>query len=264
MVDFNTYVINLEKDKKNWLKLQSSLHDRGIDLIRFNAIYGKYIKDINVYKDLLSTLCKNTCPYSVIGLGLSHLTLGQEIYEKDVNEHALILEDDVVPEFNNKNQISEIIENMPRDCDILLLYCHGMCEGNATYTKKNAEYGFPFIGSTAAYVITKNALRHKQKLKTHIDIQLYSSDLNIYVYNGPRVFSVPPVEENPSSNSQKFVSPPWNPILSKMLGLQNITVLELLNYNVFRIPVLNIELTSQQIIIICFIVFYWISQTRSS
>ena len=253
--DFNTYVINLEKDKENWTKLQSSLHERGVDPIRFDAIYGKEIPDLSVYDDILTKKCKYTCPYSVIGCGLSHVILGKQIYENDPNDHALILEDDIVPEFTTKKQLAEIIENKPQDCDILLLYCHGLCNGKETYTKLTSKN---WVGSTAAYVINRRGLHYQlsNKLKTHIDVQLYASDLNVYIYNGPRVFSPITRADNPSTTSSDFTPRKWDPIFSDVFNIRNITFLELLNFNQFRIPLLDIDITVVHIIILVFVFFY--------
>ena len=272
-MNFNTYVINLEKDKENWTTLQSSLHERGVNPIRFDAIYGKEIPDISVYDDILTKKCKYTCPYSVIGIGLSHLLLGKQIYENDPNDHALILEDDVVPEFTNKEQLAEIIANMPQDCDVLALYCDGMCDvskNNDTYVKKVAPNirpgGYIGYGSAAAYVMTKRALQSQLdiKLDNHIDLQMYSSDLNIYIYNGHPIFSVPPIGENPSSNSSTFKPRWWDEIVSTFINLKGITLLQLFNYNIFRIPFINITLTSIDISIILFLMWYLILANRTT
>ena len=261
--NFNTYVINLEKDKENWTTLQSSLQERGVDPIRFDAIYGKEIPDLSVYDDILTKKCKYTCPYSVIGSGLSHMILGNQIYAEDPNDHTLILEDDVIPEFTNKQQIIDIIKNKPKDCDVLLLYCHGLCNGKETYTQKEGrmiggKYGFPWFGSVAAYVMTKRALHYQRnkKVNAYADADLFTSDLNVYIYNGPQVFSQPSLEENPSANSTTFKPRKWDPILSDLFGMRNLTILQLLNFNQFRIPLLDIDITVVHIIILVFVFFY--------
>ena len=49
MNKFNTYVINLENDKKKWNIMLENFKDTGIKLNRFDAIYGKTV-DKNLKK----------------------------------------------------------------------------------------------------------------------------------------------------------------------------------------------------------------------
>lgn len=51
---FKTYVINLERDIENFNVLQTKLNKIGINPIRFNAIYGKEIKDFSKYDKYIS------------------------------------------------------------------------------------------------------------------------------------------------------------------------------------------------------------------
>ena len=130
---FDTFVINLEKDYKNYEVLHKKFKKIGIDLIRFNAIYGKKIKNMNKYNKYLSNYCKFFCPKSIIGCGLSHYILLENIYNKYIknpeknNDYCLILEDDINPLFKNKNEINEIIKKIPKKCDIVSLYCQCFC-----------------------------------------------------------------------------------------------------------------------------------------
>ena len=77
---FETYVINLQNDINNFYTLKKELNLRGIQPKRFNAIYGKNIKNLQKYNKYLSPYCKNFCPKSVIGCGLSHYILLEKIY----------------------------------------------------------------------------------------------------------------------------------------------------------------------------------------
>ena len=51
-------------------------------------------------------------------------------------EYTLILEDDAIPLIKDKKVIEDIIPRIPKDCDILLLYCQGICN----YNKSNKEF----------------------------------------------------------------------------------------------------------------------------
>ena len=53
---FNTYVINLEQDKVKYENIKKNLNENNIIPYRFNAIYGKNVK--NEYDDYLTSYCK--------------------------------------------------------------------------------------------------------------------------------------------------------------------------------------------------------------
>jgi GR25 family glycosyltransferase involved in LPS biosynthesis len=137
---FNTYVINLENEFEKWNNIKFNLEKIGIRPIRFNAIHGKKI-DINDHNSKIMSFCKYTCPYSVIGCGLSHIYLNEFILNNDPYEFALVLEDDAIPQIDCKNSINKII-NENKNYDYISLYCQGICNK------------FPYIySSTAAYLI---------------------------------------------------------------------------------------------------------------
>ena len=74
--NFNTYVINLEKDKEKWNKIIDNFKNTGIKLNRFDAIYGKTI-DKKTKKKYTTTICNNLCPDAVVGCGISHIKLNK-------------------------------------------------------------------------------------------------------------------------------------------------------------------------------------------
>ena len=252
---FETYIINLQNDIYKFYELKKEFNLRGIYPKRFNAIYGKNIKDFNVYNKYLSPLCKTFGPRGLIGCGLSHYILLEKIYSNHkisnhkISNYSLILEDDVIPLFNSKNDIDKIIKKIPDDCDILSLFCQGLCKYN---TKNEFIIGSRFMGSTAAYLVKHTSIPKiiKHKLIFHIDIQRYNTkDIKTYVYN-PKLFNVDNLQSYNMiiNNNSYFNNSYFNNYISKKLNIENISLYELLNFKVLRIPLINCELTWMYII----------------
>jgi GR25 family glycosyltransferase involved in LPS biosynthesis len=174
-MQFKTYVINLDSDNDRYSYISELLSDVDINPIRFSAIYGKDVK--NEYNEHINLLCKPFIPKSILGCALSHAVLSKQILETDNNDIALILEDDVIPAFNDIQDIFKVIENAPQDWDIILLFCQGMCN----YKSENYITGI-YPGSTAAYLINKKGMckQSKYKYSSHVDIQRKNLDLNVY------------------------------------------------------------------------------------
>tara|TARA_Y200000002_G_scaffold311799_1_gene268900 strand:- start:249 stop:1076 length:828 start_codon:yes stop_codon:yes gene_type:complete len=253
---FETYVINLQKDINNFYKLKNELNLRGIQPKRFNAIYGKNIKNFEKYNNYLSPYCKTFCPKSLIGSGLSHYILLEKIYSNHTknskSKYSLILEDDAVPLFNSKIDIEKIIKKWPDDCDILVLFCQGWCK-----YKEGPKLikGTRFMGSAAAYLVKHNSIPkiNKHKIIHYIDVQRFNTtDIKTYVYN-PKLFDV---NNDESYNIDLSINQNTkiNKYLTKQLSLNNINLVELLLFKIFRIPILDYELTSFDVLKIIFVI----------
>lgn len=244
---YNTYIINLEQDYIKYNIIKNHLNKININPIRFNAIYGKNIKNYNHYKKYLSNICKTFCPKSVIGCGLSHYLLLEYIYINDNNEFSLILEDDVKPLFKDKNYIQNIINNIPKNTDIILLYCQGLCNKSSNKIFKKTTM---FSGSTAAYIIRNKSIPkiNKNKLLWHIDLQrINNKNINILIYNN-KLFSI-----NKQNSHNMINNYNTNFILKKLnkyIYINNMEFSEVLAYKVINIPIINKELTSLNIIVI--------------
>ena len=253
---FRTYVINLEKDIENFNILQKKLNKIGINPIRFNAIYGKEIKNFSKYDKYLSNYCKYFCPRGLVGCGLSHFTLLDKIHKdylktKDT-EYTLILEDDAIPLIKDKKEIEEIIPRIPRDCDILLLYCQGICN----YNKSNKEfikkkYNNYFAG-TVSYLVKNSSIPKllKYKIYNHFDTQWYqfTNTINKCVYY-KILFDVDKSESYNVNlklkNSLKYFD---------IIKFDNMSLLENFSNKIFRIPLFNFELTKIEVIIYIIII----------
>ena len=179
MTQFNTYVINLKKDKDKLAKITKDLNNIKFNFIRFDAINGRHT-DNKILKKYVSNICNNFCPDAVIGCGLSHILLAKYFLKNDPNNFALILEDDAVPLYSNmKQEIIKCVNNIDKNWDIIKLYCFGFCNYNANYDNKL------LTGSNAAYLLSKNGAKKisQFKLYNHIDIQYNLSNLsNLRMY----------------------------------------------------------------------------------
>ncbi len=245
---FNTYVINLEQDKVKYEKIQKNLNENNIVPKRFNAIYGKNVK--NEYDDHLTHYCKYTCPKSVIGCGLSHILLSRHLLNNDTNEYALVLEDDAIVNHKNvKEKIENIVNKSPKDWEIIILYCQGYCK---YYDKKNLVKDDKFIrttyqGSFAAYLINKKGQEKLSKIKLngHIDNQiLFSNKINSYSFS-KKIFKT---DESESGNRKKnygLLKNYYDKVYNTLDGEKVMTHQPsfFLQYKAFRIPIIDFEIT---------------------
>jgi GR25 family glycosyltransferase involved in LPS biosynthesis len=182
-MSYTTYVINMADSIKRWDQISKHLDDIGINYSRFDAINGNNIE--NKYDEYL-TFAKHITPNSVIGCGLSHFLAAKQHFENNDNI-AMILEDDAVPMFNDKNVIHNVIESAPKDWEIILLYAQGI----TNYRNNTWEITTKFAsGSSAAYLINKKGYQKRYnngnyKLFTHTDCERSMYDVNVYKTPNP-------------------------------------------------------------------------------
>jgi GR25 family glycosyltransferase involved in LPS biosynthesis len=207
MNKFNTYVINLENDKKKWNIMLENFKDTGIKLNRFDAIYGKTV-DKSLKKKYASGFCDNFCPNAVVGCGLSHIMLNEQIINNDKNSFALICEDDVKPIVKNLGKnILDLVNKIPNNWDVIKLIDQGFCGSKSKY-----EYNDNILsklypcGSTAGYLVSKKGSEKISKLKliNHFDIQI-DLDSNIKIYKSPINFLETSME-NSSTSEKNFLT----------------------------------------------------------
>lgn len=261
---YRTYVINLKRDIERYHNLKRELAKRNVPVQRFDAIYGKEIKDYGKYSKYISKYCQIFCPSGLVGCGLSHYVLLDQIYQSyitndpdgNVPQYTLVLEDDVVPLFEDKTVIDAIVQRMPDDADILLLYCQGQCgyafkPGTVALAKKYLIPQGQMIGSTAAYVIRNTSIPKflKDKLTFHVDLQWYlNPDIKVCIYND-QLFSIKNDHSYNLDPSQ--AKRPIAHILDSLpFYFDNTTLSESLAFKIFKIPLVNVELSAMDVIII--------------
>lgn len=250
---YNTYVINLKKDIERYNNLSKLLKNVNIDFTRFDAIDGKNV--LNEYDKHINLKFKHFIPKSVLGCMLSHAVLSEYIYKNDENDYALILEDDIIPNFKDKRIIDKEISKAPKDWDIILLFCQGLCDYNKNTNKLGDNNG----GSTAAYIINKKGL-YKQstyKYSSHVDMQRKLLKLNIYKTKKPIFLIDKNFESNNKTNSINLLTK------IKVPFTNNFSLDDLVYYKMVRIPIIYYELNLLQYLFISIfttLIFYFVSK----
>ena len=93
---FNTYVINLDKDRARWNKQSMVLKSVGIRPIRIPGLLGNQVSPRFIDQHFTKS-CQFICPKSVYGCVSSHLLALKTFLDTDPAPFALILEDDASP-----------------------------------------------------------------------------------------------------------------------------------------------------------------------
>ena len=263
----NVYVINLERSKDRLQHIDTNLKKFGIKYQRFNAVDGKKLS-INEINNNVTTMCRYfRCTRSVIGNGMSHVSLFKKIMtSKSPNKWHLVLEDDA--EFTDEtikflNELSNTtIVN--EDNIFINLACHGiLCKGTPVNTtslnndiirqtteeinnnllEENPIYPY----STAAYLITKNTAKKlydyfiENKIQSYGDMQIVRnvSKLGIKYY----VTHNNIINLSTDSNTSTIASSGYKPLfllnkLLKFLFGSSVTFLEFPLYTLdLKVPI---------------------------
>lgn len=243
---FNTYVINLESQKKRYEVQKKKLNDVGIYATRINAYYKKDIEksEIKKYFGYFSFLYPDT----MIGCNYSHLQAIKYFLENDKNDVALILEDDAFPLFSNVSELRKKLTNI--NWDMLSLHCDGLCP-----TKGVRPYYLS--GSTAAYFITREGARKllKHKLTNYIDrktnyIKNFNKRIdkqNSFWTDEEGIMSGQPSTNRNDKNSScpSFIES----ISPYLMNRGEKTLCHFKNYKSFKIPGINKEIVYSEIVL---------------
>lgn len=275
MID--TYIINLQEEIQNYNNVKKLLLKKNFKNIhRFNAIYGKKIDNLDYYDKYLYKFFKYFGPYGAIGCALSHYILLETIYNNTLkhndknllNNYVLILEDDIIPNYDYK-YLKKVIKNIPIDCDILIL--HSFEQFLFYKNKINQEYilknKLMLASPCCSYLIKINSIPKFLSRKIwsyfdamHFNINFFYNNTNIYVYK-KQLFDT---NYNISHNLKNNII--YN-FINKILDYFNIpNILFFFLFKVFKIPILNYELNSIDIIIftiIVIIIFIIISRFKT-
>lgn len=255
---FNTYVINLDKDRERWNKQSLALNSVGIRPVRIPGLLGNQVSQQFIDQHF-STSCQLTCPKSVYGCVSSHLLAFKTFLETDPAPFALILEDDAYPLFNNVGVLYEFIKTIPppSDWDMFTLHCDINCPVNKVTPQT-------FSVSGAAYLVSKRGaeklLRHK--FAHHIDFETNSIPGFIKLLSPKNFFwtdedSVMINSNTPTSNN-RIETNQWTTIDQIMDLLVKLFVIKrgektwkhMRSYKSFRLPYTDTELTVRNIMYI--------------
>lgn len=270
-MSYNTYVINMADSTKRWDQISKHLDDIGINYSRFDAIDGNNIE--NKYDEYL-TFAKPITPNSVIGCGLSHFLATKQHFENNDNI-AMILEDDAIPMFNDKNVIHNVIETAPKDWEIILLYAQGI----TNYRDNTWEITTKFAsGSAAAYLINKKGYQKRYnngnyKLFTHTDCERSLYDVNVYKTPKPIFMPCDTIGNScnveSSSTSNIYSNNIFDSITDSLYFDETETNItgykgnQIFRYNIIKIPGTNVNLDSIRLLMIIVPLIAVISLYRS-
>lgn len=258
---FDTYIINLDKDKQKFNKLSSSLSSKNINHKRFSAIYGK---DMGNTYDKYIVKHKSFVPKNILGCSLSHYFVCKQHFDNSDNP-AFILEDDAVLLFKNKNDIDNVIINAPPDWDIILLYAQGM-----TNYKKNTWDTTFFTFSSIGYIINRNGYNKwyptNFKIRGHNDLTRLIKKFDgtgLKMYKTP-IMMIKPDDTNISSTSTNYKHMIKNidDILDNYFydaletDVTNFKASQILKYKILRVPYIDFDIDS--LMIVCILILFYI------
>lgn len=242
------YVINLEKDVERLKKIDSALHDAGIDYERFPAIQGSQISS----HPSLTTLCSLTCTDGIKGCALSHHTIWEEAIRNGY-QSVLIFEDDAIIPTDINERLREAKMKIPADWDVIYVGCRFFCNDEHPVS----QVGNRLLGSVPEHVdgdvrkvkgsagahaiLYKTSFLKKiidKPIHTHIDMQLmlWIRELDAKAYGlYPEIVSVNDAGEG-SNLSEKF-PPLLNSLLNQFTLGDKMPLGWALSENMFKVGV---------------------------
>jgi GR25 family glycosyltransferase involved in LPS biosynthesis len=126
------YVISLEEE--------SALHDLFADIrsenlepTLFNGIRGSTLS-LGEKGEYCTPMWAQFGPHSAIGCGISHMGVWEEFLKSD-SELAVVFEDDVVLEQKFRGGLTNALQHVPQDFDVLYLGSIGDAENDTSITK---------------------------------------------------------------------------------------------------------------------------------
>jgi len=218
-----TLVINLDKDTERLAQARAQLDS----FIRVPAILGS-----KATKDESTRMCNLFCTDSMIGCMLSHIKCWKYIVDHKL-PFAIILEDDfILDQSDFYNKTKKLINNTPKDWDIILLGCFFCNQDNNDIMSKfimniitpsgksqqkvnNLVYKPKTWSGAHAYVLNlegaKKLLNALPKASYHVDMELSRlSNLELYAVIDPIV------KQNTTGGSNNTTSVPFFNVLPKI------------------------------------------------
>lgn len=123
---YNAYVISLD----NPSKLLNQLSNYKLNPVLINGVNGSKLTSNEINKNTTLS-CSIFCPKSVVGIAMSHIKSWKE-FIKSKQKIGLFFEDDAVFVDNFRDKLDTVIENTPKNFDILYLGCFG-CDNQINF-----------------------------------------------------------------------------------------------------------------------------------
>ena len=244
-MNFNTYVINLDDQKKRYDVQEKKLNEVEIYPIRISGYRFEDIGKSELQKHFVRTtsLFKTR---SAVGCTYSHIQALKYFLKNDSNEFALILEDDAFPLFNNTVHLKKKLENIY--WDYLSLHCDGVCPKDG---------GNPYLlsGSTAAYFITREGAKKiiNYKHSFHYDVQTTTmKNLNKKIDKKNSFWTDEEYKmsgEISSNRYNRYCHSIYDKITEKVVNRGEKTACHYKDYRMFRIPVLGYEVSVEDLVL---------------
>jgi len=248
-----TFIINLDHAKERWETVCKQFYNEGIQIIRVPGLLGKNYKK---KENFVSESCFRGCPYSILGVSVSHYRAWKLAREAD--SIALICEDDIVLEKDFIQTVNSAIREAPLDWDILWLGCL-FCE-NVSFPADLALKALgwkgksksiskllwipPFAFGAHCYIVSENGVRKLLKIQINeaIDITLNrllkENKLNGFALKSP--IAKQRVEVGVSSMTTNFPSV-LNKALDHIYLAQGVSLAYGLSYPLRRINFVTIN-----------------------
>jgi len=244
-MDFNTYVINLESQKKRYDVQEKKLNEVEIYPIRISGYRFEDIDKSELQKHFVQTtpLLK---PRSAVGCTYSHIQALKYFLDNDPYDVALIMEDDAFPLFTNIIHLKKKLQYI--DWDYLSLHCDGVCP---------KEGGDPYLlsGSTAAYFITREGAEKiiNYKHSFHYDVQTTTmKNMNKKIDNKNSFWTDEEYKMSGESSTNRYnrkCNKVYDKITEKVVNRGEKTACHYKDYRMFRIPILGYETSVEDLVL---------------
>lgn len=250
---FDTYIINLKSEIKQYHKLYNKLKLKQFDNIhRYNATLGKKVTNYDKYKKDVTFSGFYFLPYGALGGALSHYNLLKLIYNSSKYKYTLILEDDAIPICNYKD-ICEIIQTLKDDFDIIILNSFEIYKN----IPKNIERKTKFRPDPAtAYIVNHKSIPKILNKPTpyYFDVFTFNRYSELKIYITPNLFTTS-FDTSHNLDINKFTDPIYKfiKIICQKLQIPNLSFFLL--FKAFRLPYINIEPTGINLIYFLFLIF---------
>lgn len=167
------FVINLDRSKDRWARMQRAMSDAGFsetEYERFSGVDGKkldpeYIRSIlsvRAYFDLNRPRYEHRMFNSLgaVGCYLSHLSVAQKIVNDNL-PHALVLEDDGIPNKDAKSKLEKMFSagTMPTDGDFYILSAAFLPNGMIKSVNNDWFRLYNIFFGMQAYILTNSGAR---------------------------------------------------------------------------------------------------------
>ena len=213
------FVINMDKDVGRWAMMQRELSKlQSFPYERIPGVYGKGLSQ-QERENVATVSCAKYCPDSVIGIGMSHMSIWERVVQEDL-DYAIVLEDDVNLAPNFEAELNRELIKREGNFDVLLICTQ--CSFNAPNFLqpllvaidsamrgwKSTRNHHEIMMAAHGYVVSRRGAHQllsefADGLSHHIDMSI--SNRNINIIRGPGLVHRNVDHAETSTNSKKSV-----------------------------------------------------------